>query len=304
MQAFARFIMRGRLQAIGVSAAATLLSLVLPPLNYVSSAVIALVTLRRGWHDGLAVMAGTAAALAVFVGLSHTNPLPAVLLAGVVWVPVWLLSLVLRQTVSLSAMISTAALMGGAAVIGVYLALDDPAQFWHGLLNRLIDEIRRQNENSAADALGQVLTNAAPHLTGVAVAALMLGLILSVFLGRWWQALLYNPGGFRREFHGLRLGRHFAVATLVIMVVTAVGGEWPAEVAANVLTVAATAYLLHGLGLLHGVVAGRHINVAWLIGVYALTFLWPPSTLLLGAAGFVDSWMDIRARLHKGGAGG
>lgn len=303
MQAFARYVMRGRWQAIIISAAATLLSLILPPLNYVSSAVIALVTLRRGWNDGLVVMAGTAAVLGVVMALSRSDPLPAVVLAGAIWVPVWLLSLVLRQTVSLSRTVSAAALLGGAAVIGVYLVLDDPAQTWRNLLDRFIDEIRSQNEGSAADALNQLLTSAAPHMTGMAVAALMLGLILSVFLGRWWQAQLYNPGGFRREFHGLRLSRNFAIATLVVMVLSAAGGG-AAEVAANVLTVFATAYLLHGLGLLHGIVAARHISVGWLIGVYALTFLWPPSTLLLGAAGFVDSWMDIRARLPKGGDDG
>lgn len=304
MQAFARYIMRGRLQAILTSVAATLLSLILPPLNYISSAVIALVTLRRGWKDGLVVMAGTGAALAVVMALSKADTLPAVILAAVIWLPVWLLSLVLRQTVSLSSTVSAAALLGGVTVIGVYLALDDPAQTWRELLDRFIDEIRRQNETSAADTLSQVLANAAPHMTGMAVAALMLGLILSVFLGRWWQALLYNPGGFRHEFHGLRLSRNFAIATLAVMALSAVGGEVTTEVAANVLTVMATAYLLHGFGLLHGVVAARGINVGWLIGIYALTFLWPPSTLLLGAAGFVDSWMDIRARLPKGGEGG
>ena len=304
MQAFARYIMRGRLQAIVTSAAATLLSLLLPPLNYISSAVLALVTLRRGWNEGLMVMAGTAVVLAIFMGLTRADPLPAVLLAGVIWLPVWLLSIVLRQTVSLASMVSTAALMGGVAVVGVYVVLDDPAQTWRDLLDRFIDEIRRQNETAAADTLSQVLANVAPHMTGMAVAALMLGLILSVLLGRWWQAMLYNPGGFQREFHALRLGKYFATATLVVMVLTAVGSQWSSEVAANLLTVAAIAYLVHGLGLLHGVVAARHINVGWLIGVYAVTFLWPPSTLLLGAAAFVDSWMDIRARLPKGGETG
>ena len=304
MEAFARYIMRGRLQAISISAAATVLSLVLPPLNYISSAVIALVTLRRGWNDGLLVMTATAAALGAVMAISKGDPLPAMVLAGVIWVPVWLLSLVLRRTMSLSGTVSVAALMGGATVIGVYLALDDPAQTWRDLLGHFIDELRRESDTSAADTLSQVLAHAAPHMTGMAVGALMLGLIMSVFLGRWWQALLYNPGGFQREFHGLRLSRTFAIGTLLVGVLSAMGSESTAEVAANVLTVFATAYLLHGLGLLHGVVAARHIKVGWLIAVYALTLLWPPSTLLLGAAGFVDSWMDVRVRLAKGGESG
>ena len=115
---------------------------------------------------------------------------------------------------------------------------------------------------------------------------------------------MYNPGGFRQEFHGLRLGRNFALVSLLTLAVGMAGKGWASEAAANVLIVLVSAYLLHGLGLLHGVVARKKINVGWLISVYALTLIWPPATLLLGAAAFVDSWMDIRARLHKGGQTG
>lgn len=304
MQAFARYIMRGRLQAILVAAVAALLSLILPPLNYISSAVVALVTLRRGWNEGLIVLVGAAAGMAVFAGLTPVDPLHALLLAAAVWVPVWLLALVLRYTVSLSTMVGVAALVGCLIVVGIYGIFDDPAQTWRNLLGELVEQARQQNETAAADAFGQMLESTAPYLTGMLVAALMLGLTLSVFLGRWWQAILYNPGGFAREFQGLRLGRQYSGVALLALAGALAGDGWLGEVAGNALIVIMAGYLLHSLGLMHGVAEIKGINVGWLIAVYAMTFILPQSALLLAAAAFVDSWMDIRARIRRDGGGG
>jgi hypothetical protein len=271
MQAIARYIMRGRMQAILVAAVAAMLSLLLPPFNYLSSAVVGLVTLRKGWREGLIIIMGSGVAMAALALLTPVDPLHADLIAAAIWVPVWMLALVLRYTVSLSATVSVAALAGGVLVVGAYLGIDNPAQAWHDVLERLVEQAQEQNELAAADSLGKMLMDAAPHMTGMLAAALVLGLTVSLFLARWWQSALYNPGGFRREFHGLRLGRNFALVTLGTLVVSTMASGWLAEAGANVLIVLAAAYVLHGLGLLHGIVAAKGIHVGWLIAVYALT---------------------------------
>jgi hypothetical protein len=304
MQAIARYIMRGRMQAILVAAAAAMLSLLLPPLNYISSAVVALVTLRKGWREGSVIIAGAAVAMAIFASLTPMDPLHAVLLAAAIWLPVWMLALVLRHTVSLSATVSVAALVGCVIVLGVYLGMDDPAQTWRDIMDGLIAQAQQESEQAAADALSKMLMSLAPHMTGMLVAAMMLGLTLSVFLARWWQALLYNPGGFGREFHALRLGRNFALVALGTLAVSVAASGWPAEVAANAMIVIVAAYLLHGMGLAHGVVAAKGINVAWLISLYALTLILPQFSLLLAAVAFADSWTDIRGRIKPGGQAG
>lgn len=299
MQAIARYIMRGRMQAILVTAVAALLSLLLPPLNYISSAVVGLVTLRKGWSEGLIVVVGAGAAMAAFAGLTPMDPLQADLVAAATWLPVWMLALVLRYTVSLSVTVGSAGAIGALIVVGAYLSLDDPAQSWRDVLGRLIALAKEQNETAVADSLGQILLNAAPHMTGMLVAALVLGLTMSLFLARWWQALLFNPGGFGQEFRGLRLGRTFALLTAAALAVSMAASGWAAEVAANVLIVLVAVYLVHGMGLVHGIVAAKGIHVGWLITVYAITFILPQSTLLLAAGAFADSWMDIRARIRK-----
>ncbi|MEJ2567081.1 MAG: DUF2232 domain-containing protein [Gammaproteobacteria bacterium] len=299
MQAIARYVMRGRLQAVLVTAVTALLSLLLPPLNYISSAVVGLVTLRKGWSEGLIVIAGAGVATAVFAVLTPVDPYHADLVAAAIWVPVWVLAIVLRYTVSLSATVGSAGIIGAVVVIGTYLVLDDPAQSWRNIMGRIVALAKQQDEPVVANSLGQMLEHAAPHLTGMLIGALVLGLTLSLFLARWWQALLFNPGGFSREFRKLRLSRNFALLTVVALAVSMVAPQWPAEVAANVLIVLVVVYLMHGMGLVHGIVAAKGLHVGWLIAVYVATFILPQSTLLLAAGAFADSWLDIRKRIKK-----
>jgi len=296
--------MRGRLQAMLVAAVAALLSLLIPPLNYISSAVIGLVTLRRGWREGLIVIAGAGVATATFAVLTPLDPLHADLVAAAIWVPVWGLALILRYTVSLSVTVGSAGIIGALIVAGTYLSLGDPAQAWRDVLGHIVKLAKQQNEPEVADSLGQLLLNAAPHMTGMLIAALVLGLTLSLFLARWWQASLYNPGGFSREFRGLRLGRNFALLSLAALVASMATSGWLAEVASNVLIVLVVVYLVHGMGLIHGIVAAKGLRAGWLIAVYVVTFILPQSTLLVAAAAFADSWTDIRTRIKKSDQGG
>ncbi|MEZ5581549.1 MAG: hypothetical protein R3F37_01040 [Candidatus Competibacteraceae bacterium] len=53
--------------------------------------------------------------------------------------------------------------------------------------------------------LQQLLDYLAPMVVGLIFANGLASLLCGLLLGRWWQALLFNPGGFSREFHELRL---------------------------------------------------------------------------------------------------
>jgi hypothetical protein len=74
VQFLAAYIMKGRLQAMTVAAALALLSLAFPPVSIVSSASVALVTLRRGGKEGLYVLLCgclAAAVLSVFLKIGY-----------------------------------------------------------------------------------------------------------------------------------------------------------------------------------------------------------------------------------------
>lgn len=281
-----------------VAVAAAVLSLLLPPLNYISGAVVALVTLRRGWLEGLIIIIGAGLVIALFAAVSSSDPVRAALFAAAVWLPVWLLAAVLRGTVSLPATLMSAAIMGMAGVGAAYLALDDPAAFWQGVLTRITAEMQFSQANVTPEQMGEVIAQIAAQMTGMMAAAMTLSVLLSVLLARWWQALLYNPGGFRREFHSLRLSRNFALLAFAVLAAALLSAGKVQELAANMIVVLVAVYLLHGLALLHGVVAARGMHTAWLAGVYVLSlFILPQLALLLATAAFIDSWLDFRGRL-------
>ena len=54
-----------------------------------------------------------------------------------------------------------------------------------------------------------------PTLTGVMASSLQVTCLLCLMLARYWQASLYNPGGFGREFRSLRLAPAVAVILLL-----------------------------------------------------------------------------------------
>jgi hypothetical protein len=122
--------------------------------------------------------------------------------------------------------------------------------------------------------------------------------VAMTMLARAWQAGLYNPGGFRKEFHALRLSPAIAVVCALTMVIGPVLGL------NSMLLVwaAGTPLFIAALGLVHGVVGRKQLSGNWLAMFYlALVLLGPSLMLLLLVLAFVDSWLDIRGRIQPAG---
>lgn len=293
MNAFAAFIMRGPAHAGSIAAAGLLVGLVMPPFAWLSSAVLALVVLRVGPAALLRVGLPALAAVALAGGLVWGRA-GAVALAGLAaWAPVAIAAIVLRQRIRLDDALLVACSLGWIVVLGIHMAVADPAAAWHqALLEAFPPERFAAEMQVSAEALRQVIDRMAPLMTGVLAASVVFGTITSLLLARWWQAVLYNPGGFQQEFHGLRLGR---VAASVAALVCA--GALAFDVAllqALALTLVAL-YVFQGLAVAHGVIAARGMASGWLTGLYLLGIILPPQVMTgLTLVGIVDAWADFR----------
>ena len=256
MHALAVLIMRGPGWAALVAATSVTLALLVPPLLFVSGAVLALVTLRQGLRQGALVTLAAAAGAGVFALLSLGSLMPVVWLALVFWLPLLLLAEVLRQTISLATVLRLIALLGLAAVVAFYLFIGDPETWFKDVVQKTLQQLLAAGmiEPSMSTQFGEVLTSWAPLLPSQLASSLVISLILALLLARWWQARLYNPGGFRQEFHNLRLGRTLALVMLVLLgLAMAVGAQAPIFV--NLAMVMGVFYMLQGIALVHGVVA-------------------------------------------------
>jgi len=283
------YLTRGWPQAVAAISALTVLSLFLMPLAFVLSGVpVALVTLRRGELAGLQVIAGVGLILAALSMVSGVGPALALAYAVTIWLPVWLCCLGLRRSESQAAAVLIAALLALMFAMGMHLSVPDVADWWRSWLDAWLTQTVPATDVARYK---DILAPAVPMLNALVAVAMMVSVIVAVLLGRAWQAHLFNPGGFQREFHGLGLPRQL-VLPLVAAGIAVVVVEGPAlPLLRDLLIIGLFAFLFHGVAAVHRTVAGRGLHTGWLAGMYVLMILLPQMVLFLACIGLVDAWL-------------
>lgn len=302
MRALAGYVMKGPIPAILVATAFALISLVpiLGMVSIFSGAAVALVTLRQGGKQGLLVIAGAAVLSGLFLQLMAGGMVLGIVFALVLWLPLWALALVLRRTVSWSIALDAAVGMTAFAVLLVYLVAGDPIQMWQQLLTNVFDKLSAQAGAPNFEEFRDQLPAIAKWMTGMLAAAMAVTLLAGLMIGRWWQSLLYNPGGFREEFYGLRMSRIAANVVLVVLILSMLGLGGISAFAGDLVIIAVALYSLVGLALVHAWVASTGKHVGWLVALYVVMFLMPPQLMLvLAGVALADSRLDFRARLEN-----
>jgi len=289
----ARLTMRGPWIAILMVAVTGLLALPFGPALFVSGALVALVTLRQGPAGGLRVVAGAAALLGAGVLALSGRVGPAVLTIGVLWFAVWSAAGILRTGGRQGLAVSALGLWTAGYATAMRLGVADVDEFWTSRLRALNAGIEAQG--------GEFLTTAQLDLYGgmmheasIAMLYLMLGSML--MLGRYWQAGLYNPGGFRTEFRTLSLpGGAWAAGALVALasMLSRLDGK-PVDMLEDLLLLAVMVFSWQGLAVMHArILAGMHWLWAW--GFYSLFLALPQLVVLvLAGIGISDRYKDYR----------
>jgi len=285
MRALAQYVMRGPLQAGGVAAVTT----AVPLLFWIGAAVIGLVILRLGIRQGLNI--GLWAVMPA-LGWAVYGQDPTSL---VVLLQVMLMASILRTTLAWEKALLSGAFL--AILSGLMLPVMYPA-----LLNDLVQtgvSFYEQYNAEVARSLGSDLELIIRDTMNASMAGTYFATAVGMtMLARAWQAGLYNPGGFRKEFHALRLSPAIAVVCALTMVVGPVLGLNSMLLA----WAAGTPLFIAALGLVHGVVGRKQLSGNWLAMFYlALVLLGPSLMLLLLVLAFVDSWLDIRGRIQPAG---
>jgi hypothetical protein len=289
----AEYIMRGRVYAMMVASTLALVSLIMPPVSIVSSASVALVTLRQGALEGLIVLV-CSTAIAGGLGYLLLGNFQFVLLYGMVlWIPVWLISIILREGRYLSLAIEVAVLIGAAGVVSFYLYNADLAVMWKSLLSSMVPP------NAPVQDINHTLDLISHYMTGIVAAASVFGLLFGLFLGRWWQALLYNPGGFKQEFLSLNTQPRLAIASIVVVVFASLSSGVISEVSWNVAILLLVLYTFIGTAVLHALFASMKMGRYMVPMFYVTLFLIPHAMLLVALVGLSDAWMNLRNKISN-----
>lgn len=283
MRFLADFIMRGRVQASLVIAG----SAAIPLLFWLSAAASSLVLMRRGLTDGLSVIGWALIPALVWWYLGDLRVLP-VLLGTTA------LGLILRQRPSWQPTLLASVALGGLFGVLLTAGFGETLQALGQEVTAQLPSILPQGawDKLSADERTHFIQLLGLVIVGLLSALLQLLSIVSLMLGRYWQAMLYNPGGFAQEFQALRLSP--LAAGLLLAGTLAWLLDYHLVVLAPICSVP---LIFASLALVHGLVALGRVARFWLVGLYVvLVLLLQVVYPLLAVVAFVDSLFDFRGR--------
>jgi hypothetical protein len=273
MRALAEYVMLGRRQAI----ITVLLCGFFPLLYFFSAAVVALVTLRKGRNEGLLILLWSMLPTGLLLAMGDITPL--YLMTGT-----FALAMTLRNSLSWQMVLLVATAIGLVTQLSLVFQPDYLVQielFGESLEAQL-------NQDAQTQYTAEQIVDLGISIYG-AYHALMV--MVCLMIGRWWQALLYNPGGFRQELHNLRIDPRIMVFLLGVILV----GLMDIPPLDGWLPLFCIAPMLTGLAIAHYIVAKKAMGAPWLVLIYMTLLMMAPAIILLGMA---DSLLDLRKRLE------
>lgn len=291
MRLLAEFIMRGRLQAICIA-----LGLYWFPV--VPQGAVGLVTLRKGWQEGFLVMLAALLPSAIAIVINDKG-VAAASVTAVAVIITWCLGAVLRLTISWA---TTLAMLLVLSIFGaslVWLLSPNLAEEFSVLTERLSALFSAapqepSSDGSVVDGQDEVLFPefTAMMATGAVAFSIALNALTGLFFGRWLQAKLYNPGGFRSEFHQLRLHSSLALVCAGVLALCGIIGNefiyW--------MGVFSLPLFVAGLGLAHYFIATIGGGIAAVVALYLALLLISPLVVVVALFGLTDTWLNYRAR--------
>mgnify|MGYP003388365141 FL=1 len=273
MRGLAEFVMKGRKQAI----MAVLLLGLIPLLNLLSPVLVGLVVLRKGFQEAVQVLVW--AILPIGGWALAGDPVPLIMLLGITG-----LAGLLRSSESWEFTLLAAIAVG--VCVEIYLRLQ-PA-----VLDLIFLQMQPYFEANAIQ--GEQLDALRDVMTSFMGAVYMFLSIILLMLARWMQAALFNPGGFQKEFHGLRVEQKVALILVSCMMLA----NFEILIPQTWMLYLVLPLMFSGIALIHAVVAAKKLSSLWLAVLYALIVL-PLIANLAVLLALLDSWYDFRTRLTK-----
>lgn len=303
MLGIARIAEKGLLPAAAITAAIAFLGimafdmnvmfgLLLTPVTIMlSSAVLAFVLLRHQEQAAMTTALGAAIIVGVAAFITQQFSMQILLFTAICWLGTLLVSSVLRRSVSLKiAVLTTVPITVVIGLIGsAYKA--QIVHFWQSALMLSLERFSEAELQSIGPETMDLMRNGMPQVLSESAASWAFFIILcSVFIARYWQAQLFNAGGFQQEFHSLRLGKETVVVFAIAIVLSLVLSVSLFAVIASALLFV---FFIQGLSLLHCITKQRGLSRSWLTGMYI--FLWfPPTMLFLSVLGMADNFIRLR----------
>lgn len=307
LRRFTDFVLQSRVQAM----ATAFIIAFIPLIGSISILIAALVTLRKGILEGAFVT--VAATLPYVIGYYVSAPPTdqAIMMFGMIGVIIasnvltWLFAVVLRQFSNWNFTFELAALLGVLAIGIVHLVYPDIQNWWAAQLTayfaKTADTVGKFSPGVSgqaaipSDVQMQAVATMKQLATGFIVVSILFNAMLQLLIARWWQAVMFNPGGLRKELYQIRLS-HIAGAVFVIGFALAYLGS---DLAIDMMPVIFAVFFAAGLSVIHKMISLTKNGWIWLFLIYlGIIWLFPVSIAIVAMVALLDTGIDIRKRFN------
>lgn len=295
MKQLAEFFVRSAIQA-AVIVALLEASLIFA---WAGAAIVALWILRFGFNAAMPVVFAGIAGSAVWALQGELGPISNLFAVAV-------LASVLRSTRSWSITLFFLPLALGGFNFALQYGAPNYVEGSHQLLTQVFEQFKQDfveqlnSANAPAERIEEVGDWQVPDrwsMLGWFAAVQAMMSILSLLVARWWQAVLYNPGGFATEMSALRFEIGSAVGLILLagLLFTNYDGNW---------------WSLSWLGLcilplaFVGFVQAQYLvkrrgSMLWKVLFYAMLLMWFPFSLgALALLALFDAFIGKVRRSH------
>lgn len=264
---------------------------ILPVFSWLSAAIVALITLRKGKEAGLNIL--LPAMVTSLVYMYTMLPLELALVNVLVrWLPVFLGACILRDTGSWSYVFGSFFLLILVSALSLQLFFPDLVlaqyKYFQIRLSSFPEFVQLSSTQNTWD------TEILAHLSfGILVVLSSFSVGLSLLFARYMQGKLFFPGGFKKEIMAFRSGK-CALMTFSCILVLAWSGLY---LAVDVLPLMFFYFLLSGIGLLFSLIEKRKvlgITVFLILLIVNSAALMVPLIVICAVLGILDSLFNFR----------
>lgn len=284
------FLLENNRQAVLLAVALSLLSYT----SWLSVAIIALITLRKGWQQGAMVFAPVVL-VNMALGLASTTATIALINALLTFMPCYLAAGVLRMTMSWRAVAGVFFLQIMVVVLLLQTLMPEYIMAQYLYMQNIFREVQTDSTLLAFinDKTGLNQLVLANYLLGLQAVGVIFSALLSLMFARSVQSQLFYPGGFKREmlqFRGDKIG-------LLLMVILLVAASQQSMLAISLVPMLIFYFLLAGLSLSFNIFAKQKMRYSIILLVatlFLLPFIMLPVYVIFGS---LDSLFNFRLYL-------
>lgn len=288
MNSLGKFLLAKDAHAIIIAFLCALLPIFYFPVGFIAVIIVGFITLQKGPKSGLWILTWVALPSIALLALHRIGIFDLLFLRCVF---IWVLASVLYRYKRWGLLLEIIALMGVLFVLTLHYFVPHLQQWWVTELTRYTQQMVLASHWKVTITPQEFADRLSFIATGISVFFCASLLLAELLVARLWQASLFSPGSFAKEFIQIRVG--YLAVVLACLLIVLVLCKIPGSV--DALPLVALPFFMAGLSLMHFFARQKKQLIYVLIVMYVGLFLLPAFVIsILSILAFADTCCNFR----------